>query len=59
MSFIATANAVRYLDASPVFIDCDKFFNLDYDKTKSFLLKETFSKNGKTLTKKQIEKLAL
>ena len=55
MSFIATANGVRYLDASPVFIDCDKFFNLDYDKTKSFLLKETFSKNGKTFNKKQMK----
>ncbi len=58
MSFIATANAVRYLDASPVFIDCDKFFNLDYDKTKSFLLKETFSKNGKTFNKKTNRKIS-
>ena len=57
MSFIATANAVRYLDANPVFIDYDKFLIYDYDKTKSFLLKKLFQRMAKPLTKKQIEKL--
>ena len=32
ISFIATANAVRYLKASPVFMDCDDYFNIDIKK---------------------------
>ena len=58
MSFVATANAVEYLNAKPVFIDCDNFFNLDYDKTKLFLLNETFSKGGKTYNRKTKRKIS-
>ena len=37
MSFIATVNPVQYLNASPVFMDCDNFYNLDIDKFKKYL----------------------
>jgi len=38
MSFIATANAVRYIGAYPVFIDCDlTYCHIDLDKLKDFI----------------------
>ena len=33
-TFIATAEAVSLCGAEPVFVDCDKFYNLDTDKLK-------------------------
>lgn len=29
LTFIATANAVRYLYAEPVFMDCDDYYNIE------------------------------
>lgn len=40
LTFIATVNAVRYLGAEPVFMDCDEFYNLDGEKTAAFLQRE-------------------
>jgi perosamine synthetase len=40
LTFIAPVNAVRYLGAEPVFMDCDDFMNLDPVKTGEFLSKE-------------------
>lgn len=37
MTFIATVNAVHYLSASPVFLDCDKYYNLDVGDLADFL----------------------
>lgn len=37
LTFIAPVNAVRYLAAEPVFMDCDEFMNLDADKLGEFL----------------------
>lgn len=37
LTFIAPVNAVRYLGAEPVFMDCDDFMNLDADKLGEFL----------------------
>ena len=62
MSFIATANAVRYLNASPVFIDCDDFYNLDIKKTLKFIEDETYFKNGYSfnkITRKKIKALII
>ena len=58
MSFIATANSVKYVNASPIFIDCDKFYNLDYEKTKSFILNHTFLKNNSCFNKKTKKKIS-
>ena len=57
MSFIATVNPVRYLNASPVFMDCDNFYNLDIYKFKQFIKKNTFFKNGFTINKKTKKKI--
>ena len=46
MTFIATANSVKYLKASPIFMDCDEFYNLDVKKTISFIKNKTFLKNN-------------
>ena len=37
LTFIAPVNAVRYLGADPVFMDCDNFMNLDPVKLGEFL----------------------
>jgi len=37
LTFIAPVNAVRYLGAEPVFMDCDNFMNLDPVKLGEFL----------------------
>ena len=37
LTFIAPVNAVRYLGAEPVFMDCDDFMNIDPVKTGEFL----------------------
>jgi len=37
LTFIAPVNAVRYLGAEPVFMDCDSFMNLDSVKLGEFL----------------------
>ena len=57
MSFIATVNPVRYINASPVFMDCDNFYNLDIYKFKQFIEKNTFFKNGFTINKKTKKKI--
>ena len=52
ISFIATANAVRYLDAKPIFFDCDEFYNLKTEEVLEFIKNETYLKNKFTYNKK-------
>jgi len=40
VTFIAPINAVRYLGAEPVFMDCDEFLNLDGEKLADFCRRE-------------------
>ena len=40
LTFIAPANAVKYLGAEPVFMDCDDYMNIDPIKLREFCLKE-------------------
>ena len=35
-------NAILYNNASPIFMDTDKYFNIDPDKTIEFIKKETY-----------------
>jgi len=58
VTFIATVNAVRYVQAEPVFMDCDAFYNLDPVKTCQFLLEETVFKNGRTYNKQTGRRIA-
>lgn len=57
MSFIASANAVRYVGASPVFFDCDKYFNIKVDDVIDFLTNMTAFRNGFTINKKSKKKI--
>ena len=52
ITFIAPANAVRYVGAEPVFMDCDDYCNIDIGKTRSFIAEECNFVNGKLINKK-------
>ena len=58
MTFIAPVNAINYNNAKPVFMDCDKFCNIDVGKTINFLKSQTITKtkNGKDFTINKISK---
>jgi perosamine synthetase len=48
LTFIAPVNAVSYNGATPVFMDADKFYNIDVEKTIEFIKNETVFKGGIT-----------
>ncbi len=52
LTFIATINSIIYNNCSPIFMDSDKFYNIDEQKTLDFLIKNTYFKNGKTINRK-------
>ncbi|MBD1134917.1 DegT/DnrJ/EryC1/StrS family aminotransferase [Pelagibacterales bacterium SAG-MED47] len=58
ITFIASINVVKYCSANPIFMDVDEYCNIDLKKTKEFILKETFYKNGKTFNKKTKKKIS-
>ena len=58
LTFIATVNAVKYLGADPVFMDCDDFYNIDVEKTAEFLEKMTEIKSGGTFNKETGRRIA-
>lgn len=58
ISFIATINPVIYCNAIPVFMDCDKNFNLDIKKIIDFLNNETYFKNKSTFNKRTKRKIS-
>ncbi len=58
ITFIAPINAVRYCNASPVFMDCDNDYNLDLKKTIEFISSETYLKNNKSYNKKTNKRIS-
>ena len=52
LTFIAPVNAITYNNAKPIFLDADKYYNLDSEKTIQFIKNETVFKNGFTYNKK-------
>ncbi len=57
LTFIAPVNTIKYVGAEPVFMDCDRYYNIDIEKTIRFIQQETVFKDGFTinkLTKKRI-----
>lgn len=52
LTFIAPVNTIRYVGAEPVFMDCDRYYNVDIEKTIQFIKQETFFRNGITINKK-------
>lgn len=57
ITFVAPINSIRYVGASPIFFDCDKFHNLDLKKVKEFLSTNTYLKKGNTYNKKTKKKI--
>ena len=49
LTFIAPVNAITYNGAIPVFMDADKFYNIDVQKTIEFILNETEISSHKPL----------
>jgi perosamine synthetase len=46
LTFIAPVNAITYNGAKPVFMDSDKYYNIDVQKTIDFIENETVFKDG-------------
>ena len=57
LTFIASVNAITYNNAKPIFIDADKYYNIDAEKTIEFIKNETVFKNGFTYNKKTNNKI--
>ncbi len=58
LTFIAPINAVKYANANPVFMDSDKYYNIDSSKTIEFINNETEFKEGFTYNKKSGKKIS-
>tara|TARA_Y100000590_G_scaffold255921_2_gene287441 strand:+ start:549 stop:1712 length:1164 start_codon:yes stop_codon:yes gene_type:complete len=58
LTFIAPVNAIWYNNASPVFMDCDDFYNIDVQKTIEFIKNETVFRNGYTFNKTTNKKIS-
>ncbi len=52
VTFIAPVNTVRYLNAHPVFMDCDDYYNIDAEKIARFIDEETDFRDGFTINRK-------
>jgi len=58
LTFIAPVNAIAYNNASPVFMDVDKFYNLDVEKTIAFIKDNTIFKDGFSFNKKTKKRIS-
>ena len=58
VTFIAPINVVHYLNAEPVFMDCDAYYNLDIEKVKDFIDNETFFKDGNSYNKQTKKRIS-
>lgn len=57
ITFVAPINAVLYCGASPIFMDCDDYLNLDIKKIIKFINHETYYENGFSWNKKTKKKI--
>ncbi len=58
LTFIAPVNAIAYNGAIPIFMDADKYYNIDIEKTIHFINKETYFKNGYSYNKSSKNKIS-
>lgn len=58
ITFIATANVVRYVGANPIFFGCDEYFNLDPKILNNFLKENCYVKNNFTFNKRTKKKIS-
>lgn len=57
LSFIATVNPVRYVGATPIFMDCDSSLNMDLDKLELFLENECYFESSNLINKRTMRKV--
>jgi perosamine synthetase len=57
LTFVATINSIIYNQATPIFMDCDDYYNLDIDKTIEFLKNKTILKKGYCINKRSKKKI--
>ncbi len=59
LTFVASANAIKYLGAEPLLIDAERdLWQMDLDLLEEFLKNETETKNGELLLKKNKRRIA-
>ena len=58
LTFIAPVNVITYNGASPIFMDADRFYNIDIEKTVSFIKRETIFNNGYNYNKKTKKRIS-
>jgi perosamine synthetase len=58
LTFIAPVNVIRYVGAEPVFMDSDKYYNIDAEKFTDFIISNTEFRNGKTYNKLSGKRIA-
>jgi perosamine synthetase len=58
LTFIATINAIKYLNAKPIFFDCDKYSNVEVSHLKRFILNNTTFKSGFSYNKKTNQRVS-
>jgi perosamine synthetase len=58
LTFIASVNAVAYNGATPVFMDADRYYNIDVEKTTQFINTETKFRDGATYNKSTGNRIA-
>ena len=58
LTFIAPVNAIYYNSATPIFMDADKYYNIDIEKTIEFIKNETEFKDGITYNKTSKNKIS-
>jgi len=58
ITFIAPINAVRYVAAFPVFVDCDEYCCIDVDGVRRFLAEECTMVDGATVNSKTGRRVA-
>lgn len=58
LTFIASVNAISYNGANPIFMDSDKYFNLDMGKVEDFITNHTVFRNGFSFNKTTNKKIS-
>ena len=58
VTFIATVNPVRYVNAFPLFVDCDEYCNIDVARVRRFLDQECVVRDGATINKETGRRVA-
>lgn len=52
LTFVAAVNPVKYLNAEPIFMDCDDYLTIDVEKLKKFCEEECVFENNHLINKK-------